>query len=269
MRQIGERRRARLWVLPVVSGAALEGCVAVLSDEERERASRFVFESDRRMYMTAHAALRYALSAVRPGTAPTAWKFGREPNGRPFALGAGPWDCNLSHTRGLVACLVAPGGGCGVDVEPVSDRVMPLGASVFAASELERMRSSGDRAAEVATSLWTLKEAYAKARGLGLRLPFSRCEFDLGDRSARLTARPDGDADEYVFHCLRAAGHVVSAALNVSRGTSALSVEWGRPDWRRPAEWFGRRPESPAEPRVGVHRADPDSTASSQSSANV
>ncbi|WP_460542393.1 4'-phosphopantetheinyl transferase family protein [Glycomyces halotolerans] len=265
MRQIDDGRAARLWVLPVAAGAELERCESVLSEEERERASRFVFEVDRRMYATAHAAIRYALSARLPGTAPEAWEFGREPNGRPFAIGAGPWDCNLSHSRGRVACLVAPGSGCGVDVEPVSDRVASLGAAVFADSELERMRSSGAREAEVATSLWTLKEAYAKARGLGLRLPFARCEFDLGEGSARLAARPDGDAEEYVFHRLRVEGHVVSAALNVSRGTSALSVRSGRPDWRRPAEWFGG---SPARPRVLVRGSGPDSPASSQSSSN-
>lgn len=266
----GSAPGARLWVLPPATDQSeLEQCSAVLSGEERERASRFVFDADRRLYLTAHIAVRYALSTVHSSVDPRAWVFGSEPGGRPFAQGSRPWDFNLSHTHGAVACLVAPGARCGVDVETVSDRAAELGDSVFAPSELEYLSASGSHAAVSATSLWTLKEAYAKARGLGLRLPFARCEFTMHGAAIALAARPDGDADRYRFHCLRIGDHIVSVALNASHGTTGLTVRSGRPDWRRPGEWFGRRPESPVTTQAhGGAGGAPDSTASPQSSAN-
>lgn len=260
MRAIGAGA-ARLWLLPPAASAAeLDACLAVLSAGERDRAARFAFAADRRLYLTAHAAVRHALSAVRPEVAPRDWAFGRERGGRPYAVGAGRWDFNLSHTRGRVACLVAPGLRCGVDVEAVSARVAALGSAVFAPAELARLQGPGS--ATEATVLWTLKEAYAKARGLGLRLPFARCEFAVRGVSARLVAGPDGHVGRYRFHCLREGGYAVAVAMDAASGGAAPVVRSGSPDWGRPDAWFAGGTGSPA--RGG--RSRPGSPARSQSS---
>jgi 4'-phosphopantetheinyl transferase len=82
----------------------------------------------------------------------------------------------------MVVLAVARRQGIGVDVERW-DRALDhlnLANSVFARPEIQRLRrTAGDVRAQVFTTLWTLKEAYAKALGLGLTFPFREFWFDL------------------------------------------------------------------------------------------
>ncbi len=100
--------------------------------------------------------------------------------------------CSLSHSGSLALCGVAAGGELGVDIEQCIPR--RSGWAEFAAHALhprERERLAG--LAETARwralyQAWTLKEALAKALGVGLRLPFERVSFS---RRFRIEAVPD------------------------------------------------------------------------------
>jgi 4'-phosphopantetheinyl transferase len=156
---------------------ALEACHKILSGDEIARADRFVFERHRRHYIFAHALLRLALSELEPGIAPSAWSFATGRYGRPFVAGpttAAPLHFSLSHTEGCVACLISAEEAVGVDVEHVVPRgsVMETARGAFAPEEIEMLRGLPPR--EVLDrffDIWTLKEAYLKARGFGLHLP--------------------------------------------------------------------------------------------------
>jgi 4'-phosphopantetheinyl transferase len=166
-----------VWTVSV-TGAAPDD--TPLSAGEHARATRFLAEADRRDYIAAHVLLRRALSSVDPAYAPREWEFAAGERGRP-ELRDRRIRFNLSHTRGLVACVIAA-TDCGIDVEPVElERDLPR-RRVLTADE-----SAALAALPVAEQplryarLWTLKEAYAKARGLGLDLPFDRLRVDLTD----------------------------------------------------------------------------------------
>ena len=93
-----------------------------LSAEERTRCARLAFASDRRDFIAAHALLRHALSAHGHRDA-REWLFIPDANGKP-ELASAPGErpqlaFNLSHTRGLVACVVARDVDVGIDVERV------------------------------------------------------------------------------------------------------------------------------------------------------
>lgn len=101
------------WRTDRLDDARLQACEAMLDDEERAQAARFVFWRDRRDYVAAHALLRMSLSSRADGGAhgvtparvsgPSDWRFGRTEHGKPFLLveqgGCAP-AFNLSHTRG-------------------------------------------------------------------------------------------------------------------------------------------------------------------------
>ena len=156
----------------------------LLSDSERARCRRFLFEEDRVSFIVAHALLRTALSryaATRPGD----WRFSTSGRGRPEI--DTPPTCprlrfNLSHSRGLVACAVTLDRDVGVDVERM-DRGARTGALAerhFSSPEkllLASLPSLGAHA--LFFSLWTLKEAYVKARGLGLGIPLDAVSFQV------------------------------------------------------------------------------------------
>src|SRR3954469_18866541 len=88
------------------SDAAVVDARALLDAEEEERAARFHFDVDRRMYVGAHALLRRALSRHAPFE-PASWRFVTRSHGRPeIAAPASRLRFSLSHTRRLVACAV-------------------------------------------------------------------------------------------------------------------------------------------------------------------
>ena len=145
-----------------------------LSAEERTRAAQFAFAEDRRDFVVAHALLRRLLTAFVPRD-PAAWSFMTSPSGKPGLanpdLEGGSIAFNLSHTRGLVACVAARGADVGIDVErvPAGDNLLDVARAHFSVAEvrdLERRAAAEQRARF--TELWTLKEAQAKATGAGI-----------------------------------------------------------------------------------------------------
>lgn len=155
----------------------------LLDAQEMARAGRFHFERDRSMYIGAHALLRRALSRHAP-VHPGAWCFAAEAHGRPeIAAPATRLRFSLSHTRGLAACAIAVDLDLGLDVEDTT-RGAPLEVAHrwFAPAELADLTSLGPSAREDRFFVyWTLKEAYMKARGLGLALPLDAFWFAVSE----------------------------------------------------------------------------------------
>lgn len=156
---------------------------ALLESDERDRASRFVFEVDRRTYAVAHALVRRALSRHSP-VAPADWRYKLGSHGRPEIAGpegAGRLRFNLSHTRGLTVCAIVKDCDIGVDVED-AHRHAPLEVadSYFAPLEVQALKTlPASQQPERFFVYWTLKEAYIKARGMGLALPLDQFAFRL------------------------------------------------------------------------------------------
>lgn len=156
----------------------------------------FRFESDRAAYAAAHLLLRSALTWCAPGIPPATWELTSDRLERPEVVA--PNTCpklrfNISHTRSLVACLVTREIDCGVDVEvrrQVED-MEALAARVLSPAELSGLMALPESLRPTRFfSYWTLKEAYVKARGLGLSLPLDAVSFDLGVEGIGITIDP-------------------------------------------------------------------------------
>ncbi|CAM5618016.1 4'-phosphopantetheinyl transferase superfamily protein [Streptomyces hirsutus] len=111
---------------------------------------------------------------------------------------------NLSHTDGTVACVVTRDVRCGVDVERPR-RVLPLHRltrSVLPPREQREFDAApaGQRH-ELFFRYWTVKEAYLKAIGSGMRFPMTACEFDVGTGRPRL--RSLGAGPEHAWYTFR------------------------------------------------------------------
>jgi 4'-phosphopantetheinyl transferase len=176
---------------------------ALLEPDERERSSRFRFDSDRRMYVAAHALLRRSLSR-RIEVDPAAWRFVRLDHGRPEIAepsSAARLRFSLSHTRAIAACAVTSELDVGFDIE--EQRRAPLEvADRFAPSELaDILACRADQRDERFFSYWTLKESYLKARGLGLAIALDQVVFDLGSAPVRASFGADcaDDARAWCF----------------------------------------------------------------------
>jgi 4'-phosphopantetheinyl transferase len=174
---------------------------ALLSDGERARCRRLLFEEDRVSFVAGHALLRRALSEVA-AVDPRRWRFTAPVPGRPEIEAPAAHRglrFSLSHTAGLVACAVARERDVGVDVERVAARTGSAALAERCFSPYERSRMAGlppAGAQALFFGLWTLKEAYAKARGLGLRLPLDAASFELAPGAPPVVSFPQGHGED-------------------------------------------------------------------------
>jgi 4'-phosphopantetheinyl transferase len=149
------------------------------------------------------------------------------PHGRPELAVAGP-HFNLSHSDGLVVCVVSAQSPCGVDVQrqPVPDLADSAGHLYLSAAELDELATLPDRLRELrALQLWTLKEAYLKARGTG----FSRSARTVGfsaQASGAILVRDEGQpagGARWYAHLFQLEQHLLAVALVVSGPGPQLS----------------------------------------------
>lgn len=188
-----EPDEAHVWYVrpeSVKDGKLLEAYDRLLTREERERMDRFFSPVDRHDYLVTRALIRATLSRyARIG--PERWRFRANQTGRPMIIE--PRDSgisfNISHTRGLVACIVALRPQIGIDVEYW--RAMPdlldLAEKYFAPTEIAALRSAQDEVRlKRFLEYWSLKEAYTKARGLGLSVPLSRFSFGIDGEAVQI-----------------------------------------------------------------------------------
>ncbi|MBQ1089979.1 4'-phosphopantetheinyl transferase superfamily protein [Streptomyces sp. B93] len=140
--------------------------------------------------------LRQVVAAVA-GTAPERVRLERDPRGRPVLAAPGGLDVGISHTAGMLVVGVAHDRLIGVDVEA---RDRPLVAPGLAErfchpDELARLHglSPAERNARL-VRLWTLKEAYTKALGVGLAADFRHLDVGgpTGGGAAGWRLRCDG-----------------------------------------------------------------------------
>jgi 4'-phosphopantetheinyl transferase len=160
-----------LWTVELdLEESTLRNLRETLSADEIERADRFLREADRRRFTAARGILR-RLAADYLSASPAQIAFAYGEKGKPSLLDGDGLAFSLSHCadRGLYA--FAWDRELGVDLElPRSDvDVAGLAARFFSKAEAARLASLAKIERERQFyRLWTAKEAYAKALGLGL-----------------------------------------------------------------------------------------------------
>jgi 4'-phosphopantetheinyl transferase len=180
-----------LWIArsdDVRDPATLARYSAMMSADEHVRHDRFVFDKDRHQFLVTRGMIRTLIGRYLD-VDPAGCAFEADPYGRPALVhppGAG-LAFNISHTTGLVACVFARDAEIGVDVEDASRPVEPgLARRFFSPDEADALEGVAEQARPARFyEYWTLKEAYVKARGMGLSLP-------LDGFSMRLDTRPVG-----------------------------------------------------------------------------
>ncbi|MBM3094031.1 4'-phosphopantetheinyl transferase superfamily protein [Ensifer sp. T173] len=168
----------------VTDDALLAHLRSLLSEKELLQETRFHFADDRKRYLVTRALVRSVLSRYAP-VHPASWEFCVNAYGRPHLSPAHGDEAqglrfNVSHTRGLIALGVARDRDLGIDVEHLAVRDIPAGLAErwFTPEEVTELnRTERGRRQEKFFEYWTLKEAYIKARGMGLSIPLNQFSF--------------------------------------------------------------------------------------------
>ena len=204
-----------------------------------ERYSKLAGTPLRERFFATRMLIRHT-AAVALGTEPYSLELRYGLNGRVHLRGYDQIDVSLSHTADLLLCGITSLGVVGIDTEPATRRLSGQDVERLMCTEPERRRIARAPEAErngQLLSLWTLKEAYSKALGQGLRFPFTefgfRTEAEPGEGAgatghARLE-RADGTlVEDHTWRfatCPVPGGHVAAVALQDTRRS-------GRPDTR-------------------------------------
>ena len=183
-----EENDVHLWLtdLKTVDRIRADDYLALMSDDERERNSRYRFADSRFTDAVTRALARTVLSRY-VDLPPTAWRFSRGEHGKPEIDVPGlarPLRFNLSHSKGFVVCAVTPGRDVGVDVEWTerANALEEIAGRFFSAAEVTAFSALAEgQKKRRFFDYWTLKEAYMKASGEGISLGLGNFSFQLPD----------------------------------------------------------------------------------------
>ncbi len=188
-----------VWSVPLAGpDYDMQGLQSLLEPDELARAQRFYFARDRHHWTVARAVLRLLLARYLE-LDPRRLRFSSNAYGKPalaFPTLTLPLYFNISHSHDLALYAFAYARELGVDVEYMRSDIeyMSLARHSFSAYENQVLHtlSSADLP-QGFFNCWTRKEAYIKARGMGLSLPLDQFDVSLapGEPAALLASRED------------------------------------------------------------------------------
>lgn len=158
-----------------------------LSTEERQRAERFAHEATRLQFIAARANLRLLLSRYL-NRSPMNLALAVSSTGKP-TLATGEMCFNVSHSEGIAVYAFTARTEVGVDVERVRPypNHLELAQRFFHPVEFQALARLPEREREEAFfRLWTCKEAFLKATGLGLSGGLERVRLSVHPESPRV-----------------------------------------------------------------------------------
>lgn len=212
-----------------------------LDEQDRSHIARFRFPRDQDI-ATASRLLQRLAVAHCARMAPEAVgdiRFSSEPGARPVVLAptlAQTFFFSAANTRGMVGCAVSATNNIGLDLEEIKEKLAPElvdhccttdeRAELWSLPEEERRKAF--------FQLWTLKESYLKARGIGLQVSPHLIGFIGSKRSVTPTLHADPALEPHPghwhFRTLDASpGH--AAALCIHDALERPTVELWRAQW--------------------------------------
>ena len=166
-----------------------------LTEIELIRLNRCYDERHRTQYILGRLLIRNVLSQYSY-LEPWCWRFGENKFGKPILDPMYEQDLsfNLSHSDNCLVVVVSRSNELGVDIERNDKprRVVRIARRYFANSEMKELFGLSDsEQLSRFYDLWTLKEAYAKARGFGLAIPFRQFSFAFSGEKLSMSFSKD------------------------------------------------------------------------------
>ncbi len=190
MSDLGERDTIAVFLLPIESWDACQIPADEIDDlfheSERLRFQRILHQDKKNEFIASRLLLRFLLTRYTSYDA-TCIETIPDRLGRPFWFFNGqPIDYyfSLSHTKKMVCCSLGRYPETGCDIERITGRKnqQALAKKIMNSEEYQRyLRLSSAEQLEFFFRTWSLKEAYVKALGTGVR--FSLSALNLANRA--------------------------------------------------------------------------------------
>lgn len=170
---------------------------AAVSDERKAKTDRFVFPEGKYRSLGVELLLRFGLSDLSVDSKNL--KLGYGAMKKPYLIDYPEIQFNQSHSGTYAMCAFSK-TAVGCDVEKMSRCDLAVARRFFFAGEYESIlaRKTPDEQKTQFFRLWTMKESFMKATGLGLSLGLKNFEiFPDGDV---ISVKQTVDSNEWHFH---------------------------------------------------------------------
>lgn len=214
-----------------VSPELLERLRSTLSPDELERASHFYSLRDRARFVSGRGILRHLLGSYLL-VAPERLCFSYNKYGKPALSGQhSGLRVNLSHSGGIALVAVTPERDLGIDVEQYSESKADeaVAEKYFSPREFACFHAASEGLrTRIFLNCWTRKEAYIKARGMGLSIPLNSFDFSLvpDEPAALLRSAALDDSLKWQLQDLMLGQNYVGALAAFGRGWTFELRRW-------------------------------------------
>jgi len=170
----------------------------LLSQDEYQRAMRFYRPTDRDRFVAGRGILRKILSAYL-ALAPDEVRFVYNEYGKPFISddqNRGALSFNLSHSNGMALYAVTRGRVVGIDIEYIREdfATLEIAEHFFSKDEVAALKSlPTDQRTIGFFNCWSRKEAFIKAKGMGVSYPLDRFTVSLAPGEPPALLKVDDD----------------------------------------------------------------------------
>lgn len=200
--------------------ALITDYLTLLNTEEEQRRTKFKFEKHQHQHLVTRALIRTTLSRYAP-IPPQEWQFSKNDYGRPSIIRPSSipnFKFNISHTDGLVMCAITLDTEIGIDVENFKREGMThdIARRFFSKRESADLISleNNEQQKKCFYHYWTLKEAYIKAKGMGISLPLDQFSYIFNaDQLIKIEFDPrlNDHSKDWQFKLIQVAPHYCAA----------------------------------------------------------
>lgn len=232
-------QHVHLWTtayLEITDELLLKRYYNLLSHREVEVYRRFHFPKDQRQYLVTRALLKTVLSCYHTDVQKTDWVFKISHKGKPSIANQSvinPVQFNLAHTDGLIVLAITKHSDIGVDVENInrSGSLDEIADRYFSSNEkLDLSNLPEAQKQKGFFELWTLKESYIKARGLGLSIPLDQISFELNQTqniNFTFNTNLNDSAQSWKFwQFMYAQNYIIAVAIQSSGYTGPFEISF-------------------------------------------
>ena len=176
--------------------AYFKACYRQLAASRREKTDGYRFLADKKLSVGAGILLDKGLREY--GLRESEVKFAYGENGKPYLPEYPQIHFNLAHS-GTMALAVFADVEVGCDIEEVKTAGLKLAKRFFCPGEYAYIASFSGREQDYAFyRIWTLKESFLKATGMGMRLPLDVFEFSF-TQDGIVTICQEHNQEKYKF----------------------------------------------------------------------
>jgi len=208
--------------------------LALLALDERQRAEKYFKSIDRDRFIITRGVLRKILSTYLH-IAPYELRFIYNEYGKP-SLSADQNSCalsfNLSHSNSLALYAITCGRCVGIDIEYIREdfATLEIAEHYFSKDEVAALKSLPmDQRTIGFFNCWSRKEAFIKAKGMGLSYPLDRFTVSLAPGEPPALLKVDEDEQEV--------GRWKMYELKPGTGYAAAMITTGLPVTLKQRNW--------------------------------